>query len=543
MHGAPLTREPGVLDLRPRPVRLLGVATAAVAVGVAAEVLSRSTVGPTDVVLDLVTGWAVTLSGLIAWRRRPESRVGPLLVASGLAWFLGNLIVARPIEGGRRWAAPVTCPRPCPDDHRIRGLGGRTDPHEMPGSADETGRGRPTSRTPVPADPTEVAVYDVAQARGRARLGQRGDGLRRSIFETGPLPPIALIAAEVIVIALLTFRLAGHASAIYHAFYLPVVLAANRFRWRGALVTGVVAGLLSGPLRPVNDAAGPAQQTWAWSLRLLAFCLVGLLVAWLSRESASSIATVIRERGKARALREAIRHGKLRALYQPITDLGSGAVVGFEALCRWTHPVDGPIPPSDFIPLAERTGVVVPLGRYMLRRTALQAAAWRAAGGGPLLLTVNVSAEQLVRADLVEDVAAALEAAQLPPSALCLEITETAVIRDPVAAMANVRAAHELGVLVALDDFGTGHSSLTYLRDFPIDIIKIDKSFVDDVDADPQAFALVRTIIELAHALGATTVAEGIERPAQLAALQLLGCDSGQGYLLGRPAPPEDLTW
>ncbi len=381
-----------------------------------------------------------------------------------------------------------------------------------------------------------------APPRRHSHSGHRG-WLRRSIFETGPLPPIVVIVCAMVVVALLTFRLAGHASAIFHAFYLPVVLAANRFRWRGALVTGVLAGLLSGPLRPVNDAAGPAQQTWAWALRLLAFCLVGLLVAWLSRESSSSIATVIRERGKARALRETIAHGTLDAHYQPITDLGSGEVVGFEALCRWTHPVDGPIPPSEFIPLAERTGVVIPLGRYMLRRAAAQAAAWHAEGGSTLLLTVNVSAEQLVRPDLLDDVAAALDAARLEPAHLCLEITETAIIRDPVAAMVTVRAARDRGVLVALDDFGTGQSSLTYLRSFPVDIIKIDKSFVDDVDVDPQAAALVRTIIELAHALGATTIAEGIERESQLECLRRLGCDKGQGYLLGRPAPPESVAW
>jgi EAL domain-containing protein (putative c-di-GMP-specific phosphodiesterase class I) len=153
------------------------------------------------------------------------------------------------------------------------------------------------------------------------------------------------------------------------------------------------------------------------------------------------------------------------------------------------------------------------------------------------VVTVNVSAEQLIRSDLLYDVTTALREANVPASALCLEITETAVIRDPAAAMVNVRAAHDLGVLVALDDFGTGSSSLAYLKDFPVDIIKIDKSFIDDVDQDPKASALVLAIIETAHALGATTVGEGIERESQLESLRVLGCDSGQGYLLGRPGP------
>ena len=402
--------------------------------------------------------------------------------------------------------------------------------------------GRPGRVLNAPLEPTHSPLSRRRGQRSGRRAAHRG-WLRRGLFETGPGPAIALIALEVVIITLLTFRLAGHASGIYHAYYLPVVMAANRFRWRGAIVTGVVAGLFAGPLRPVNDLAGPAQQTWAWVLRGVMFCLIGLLVAWFSQESSSSLATVIRERGNARSLRDALKREQLHAYYQPIIDLTTGVVVGFEALCRWTHTVDGPIPPSEFIPLAERTGVVVPLGRYMLRRAAAQAAAWHASADGRLIVTVNVSAEQLSRTDLLDDVTAALRTARLPASALCLEITETAVIRDPVAAMANVRAAHQLGVLVALDDFGTGHSSLAYLKDFPIDIIKIDKSFVDNVDVDPKASSLVLAIVQLAHALGAMTVAEGIERATQRESLRLLGCDMGQGYLLGRPGPPQDVTW
>jgi EAL domain-containing protein (putative c-di-GMP-specific phosphodiesterase class I) len=398
-------------------------------------------------------------------------------------------------------------------------------------------RSPPVSITSAPR-PSWLTTAGSRLVRWRAP----GGWLLRGLFETGPVPAIVLIVAELGIVTPLTFALAGSASAIFHAYYLPIILAANRFLWRGAIATALVAGLFSGPLRPVNDAAGPAQQTWAWALRAAAFLLIGLLVAWLSRRSATSIVTVIRERGNARALRDALLRGHLHADYQPIVDLTTDAVIGFEALCRWTHAVDGPIPPSDFIPLAERTGVVVPLGRYMLSQAAHQVAAWHAAGATHLVVAVNVSAEQLSRTDLLYDVTAVLRATKLPAQALCLEITETAIIREPVAAMVNVKAAHDLGVLVALDDFGTGNSSLAYLKDFPIDIIKIDKSFIDDVDKDPRASALVLAIIELAHALGATTVAEGIERPSQRESLRLLGCDKGQGYLLGRPAPAEDVV-
>lgn len=390
-----------------------------------------------------------------------------------------------------------------------------------------------------------VARADEASHGGEWSVRRRPHAgrLRRALFEASAGPAIAMIGVAVVGIGLLTYKVAGQATGVFHAFYIPIVVAANRFRWRGALATGIVAGLLAGPLRPVNDDAGPAQETWAWVFRGVMFCLIGLVVAWFSRESSSSLATVVRERGNARSLREALKRQDLHPHYQPIIDLTTDGVIGFEALCRWTHAVDGPIPPSDFIPLAERTGVIVPLGRYMLGRAVAQAADWHASGATHLIVTVNVSGEQLSRADLLDDVTAALHAVGLPPSALCLEITETAVIKDPVAAMVNVRAAHDLGVLVALDDFGTGHSSLAYLKDFPIDIIKIDKSFVDHVDADPTASALVLAIIELAHALGATTVAEGIERASQRDSLRLLGCDRGQGYLLGRPGPPDAATW
>jgi EAL domain-containing protein (putative c-di-GMP-specific phosphodiesterase class I) len=246
---------------------------------------------------------------------------------------------------------------------------------------------------------------------------------------------------------------------------------------------------------------------------------------------------MLRDHGDAGALRHALAVGEVHAHYQPIVSLVDGRVVGFEALCRWDSPRRGSTRPAQFIPMAERTGVIVPLGRLMLTAAVGQASAWHQSGHNGWVVTVNVSAEQLSRPDLVTDVRAALDAAGLAPSNLCLEITETALVRDPVVATANVRAVHGLGVRVALDDFGTGHSSLAYLQDFPVDIIKIDKSFVDGVDVEPQALALVRAVVGLAHALGATTIAEGIERPSQMEALTAVGCDLGQGYLLGRPAP------
>jgi EAL domain-containing protein (putative c-di-GMP-specific phosphodiesterase class I) len=335
----------------------------------------------------------------------------------------------------------------------------------------------------------------------------------------------------------LTFTLGGAAGAVVQTFYVPILIAARRFRSAGAVATAIASGLLAGPLRPVSDAAGSAQPVWSWVLRMGMYLVVGLLLAWFSESSRASLAAMLRDHGSAGALRRALTVGEIHAHYQPIVSLVDGHVVGFEALCRWDSPRRGSTRPAQFIPMAERTGVIVPLGRLMLTAAAGQASAWRESGYRELVVTVNVSAEQLSRPDLVADVRAVLDSAGLAPSTLCLEITETAIVRDPVAATENVRAVHALGVRIALDDFGTGHSSLAYLQDFPVDVIKIDKSFVDGVDVDAQASTLVRAIIGLAHALGATTIAEGIERPSQMEALTALGCDLGQGYLLGRPGP------
>jgi EAL domain-containing protein (putative c-di-GMP-specific phosphodiesterase class I) len=352
-----------------------------------------------------------------------------------------------------------------------------------------------------------------------------------------PVVATAVIGAGFVAATAATFTVAGRGSGVVHAFYLPVIVAAHRFRWPGAVGAGVLAGLLAGPLRPVNLAAGPAQPVWAWGTRLVAFIAVGLLVAWFSRDSGSSLTAAVREQRHASALRRALGRGQLVPHFQPIVDLASGEVTGFEALCRWPDGRGGGAPPDVFIPLAERTGVIVALGGWMLDASLAEARTWAAAGRAGLVVSVNVSAEEIVRPGFVDHVARALAAEGLAPAGLCLEITETALIRDPEAALAAVTAVRRLGVRVALDDFGTGNSSFAYLQGFPVDVIKIDKVFVDHVHEDPKTSEVVRSIVQLAHALGASTIAEGIETDEQRAALAALGCDEGQGYLLGRPGP------
>ncbi len=243
------------------------------------------------------------------------------------------------------------------------------------------------------------------------------------------------------------------------------------------------------------------------------------------------------------ALREALDRGEFRVVYQPIVDLRDGRVVGAEALVRWQHRERGLVSPAAFIPLAEETGLIVPLGRWVLDEACREAAGWNAAPGvdaaGGVHVAVNVSGRQLARPEFVDEVAAALAATGLAPGRLTLELTESTVIHEPDLARERLTALKQLGVRLAIDDFGTGYSALSYLQQFPIDVLKIDKSFVDRVAAGGQAAALAGAIVALGQALSLRTVAEGVERADQQHALATMGCALGQGYLFARPLAPE----
>jgi len=236
-------------------------------------------------------------------------------------------------------------------------------------------------------------------------------------------------------------------------------------------------------------------------------------------------------------LRRAIEAGDLRLAYQPLVDLQSGAVAGYEALARWNHPRRGPISPSEFIPVAEESGLIVPLGRWALDTALAALAAWDVAAGAPLPfpVSVNLSAIQLARDDVPEAVAEALARHGLGGDRLLLELTESAIVQDPARATDVLKALQALKVRVAMDDFGTGYTSLAYLQRLPIDVLKIDRSFVAGMLADSDSVAIVRAILSLARALGMETTAEGIDTPELAAAFEQLGCTHGQGFHFARP--------
>jgi diguanylate cyclase (GGDEF)-like protein/PAS domain S-box-containing protein len=237
------------------------------------------------------------------------------------------------------------------------------------------------------------------------------------------------------------------------------------------------------------------------------------------------------------ALRRAIHREELRVHYQPEIEVrpgGTGDVTGFEALVRWQHPERGLLAPGEFLALADETGLIVPIGAWVLREACEEAVRWRS-GGLPVTMSVNLAARQLAQPDVVDLVARTLAETGLAPAALRLEIAESAVVDGVIAG--TVGALKDLGVKLAIDDFGAGASSLAHLRDVPLDLVKLDRSFVRGLSSAPHDASIAQAVITLAHALGLRTVAEGIETADQLAVLGRLGCDLGQGFLFARPAP------
>ncbi|MEE8572176.1 MAG: GGDEF domain-containing phosphodiesterase, partial [Gemmatimonadota bacterium] len=243
-------------------------------------------------------------------------------------------------------------------------------------------------------------------------------------------------------------------------------------------------------------------------------------------------------------LRTALEQGQFRLVYLPVVSLESGKITGLEALIRWEHPERGLVSPAEFVPVAEETGVIMPIGLWVLEEACTQMANWkeRFPAYDELTISVNLSGKQLQQADLVDQVANMLEKSGIEPDRLKLEVTETVLMDDPDYSTAIVQKLNDLGIQVQIDDFGTGYSSLSYLNRLHIDTLKIDRSFINSLGEPGERAVVVEAIIRLAGELGINVIAEGVETSAQLDSLRTLECKHGQGFLFSQPVSAEDAT-
>jgi EAL domain-containing protein (putative c-di-GMP-specific phosphodiesterase class I) len=241
-------------------------------------------------------------------------------------------------------------------------------------------------------------------------------------------------------------------------------------------------------------------------------------------------------------LRRAFENKELSLHYQPKIDLKTGAITGAEALIRWTHPTLGPISPAKFIPIAEACGLIVPIGARVLREACEQARSWIDLGLPALTMAVNVSAVRFQGEDFLEGILAVLAQTGLDPNSLELEVTESLLMKRPERTASTLHALRKKGVRIAIDDFGTGYSSLSYLHKLPLDVLKIDQSFIQKITTNPNQIGIVSAVIYMAKSLKLKVIAEGVETAEELAFLQAQDCDEAQGYYFSRPVPPEQFA-
>lgn len=353
------------------------------------------------------------------------------------------------------------------------------------------------------------------------------------------------LATTVIVIGLVSawtgsILLGGSHSAAPHLFYVPIVLAAVRFSWPGAVAASLAAGVLAGPLLPAEVVPGTEQPASVWLLRVAIFLIVGVFVALLIDGPERTIRSRLQDASASARLLRALDRGSIEVFYQPVYRLLDDQLVAFEALVRWRESPDRYISPGSFLPAAERTGAITRIDAYVLNQAVTVASGW-AAAGWPVSISVNFSAATLAQPHLVQAVQRVLGTYEFAPQLLQVEITESAVIDDLPMAVHQIEALRGLGVKVAIDDFGSGHACLNYLRYFPADVVKLDRSIVATANCDERGRRLLEGFVDMCSHLELQIVAEGVEFNDQLAFLRKAGVAMGQGFLLGVPAPASHL--
>jgi diguanylate cyclase len=379
------------------------------------------------------------------------------------------------------------------------------------------------------------------------RVGDRmATSTLRASVATSALAGVAVIVVGLALSWAATWLIGGAGHVVPHFYYVPILFAAVRFGPFAALLVAAASGLLAGPFTPLDVANGEAQDLQRWMSRAVFFAVIGVGMSVLVRPSLPSVSDEIRRLRVAWRLRRAIDEGELFLRYQPIHDLRSGELHGFEALVRWQHPDDGELAPAAFLPEAEASEAIHDLGAFVLHEACAQAARWQqvaAEHGRPVpCVAVNMSARELEHPDVVRRVRDVLDDTGVSPSSICLEITESAIVDDLDLSVATIAALKTLGVRIAVDDFGTGYSSLAAVHRFPIDVLKIDRTFVRALDQDPAVEQVLGGLVMFAQSLDLDTVVEGIERPEQAELVRELGFLRAQGYHFARPMRVDDAT-
>ena len=385
-----------------------------------------------------------------------------------------------------------------------------------------------------------VSGWSPPRSSGR----RAGDGIAQSTLRAwlavSPLGALGLVALGLAVSWGLTHAVGGAGHVVPHWYYVPILFAAVRFGPVAAIVVGLLSGVLAGPATYLDVATATPQETHRWLTRLAFFVVIGGGMASLVRSSLPSIVEEVQRRREEAALRRALQARELFLRYQPIIEPATGGLHGVEALIRWRHPERGEVSPGEFLPAAERSEVIHDLGAFVLEEACAQAVRWAElaaeAGVAAPRVSVNMSGRELESPALLERVRDCLQASGVDPGRICLEVTETTLIADIELFVARLAALKTLGVQLAVDDFGTGYSSLSAVHRFPIDVLKIDRSFLAALASDEGTESMLGGLVLFARSVDLTTVAEGVETAEQARLVAELGYDLAQGYHYARPS-------
>ena len=388
--------------------------------------------------------------------------------------------------------------------------------------------------------------YRDAEAVPRWRAGDRfASSTLHNTLATSPIIGVSVIVAGLAASWVATYLLGGARQVVPHFYYVPILFAAVRFGPVAALATAVASGVLAGPLTYLDVAGQTPQESARWLTRTVFFTTIGVGMAALVRPSLPSVRAGIRCLRNGRALREALAAGELFVRYQPIVWLSTGGLYGVEALVRWNDPKRGELGPGEFLDAAETSGAIRDLDGFVFEQACRQAVRWKAlaehSGTVPPCVAVNMSRSNLEAPDLIGRLRDTLESTGADPSQICIELTESVLIDDFDVSVARLAGLKTLGVRLAIDDFGTGYSSLSALDRFPIDVLKVDRTFLHRVTSSADASNLLGGIALLARSLDVTAIAEGVETLQQRDVLTYNGYEIAQGFLYAKPLLADDI--